>query len=209
MTNIYHITHINNLPSIIEAGGLWCDDEVAKGRVPATGIAHQHIKDRRASTEVPLPPAETLCDYVPFYFAPRSPMLYVIHRGNVAGYHGGQNEIIHLEASIENIVESGLPFVFTDGHAVMQISKFYNDISDLDKIDWPVMESRLWNDTQQYPDRKRRRQAEFLVHSFLPWAQIQRIGVRLQAAKRQVQDIIEQTSYPHNPTIIVQPQWYY
>lgn len=209
MTNIYHITHINNLPSIIQAGGLWCDDEVAKGRVEATGIAHQHIKDRRANRIVPLAPGGNLCDYVPFYFAPRSPMLYAIHTGRVEGYQGGQNDIIHLEASIENIAESDLPYVFTDGHAEMQISKFYDNLNDLDKIDWDVMQAIYWRDTIEDMDRRRRRQAEFLVHSFLPLEQIVQIGVRLQTTTVQVQDIIEQAEPPHHLTVIVQPQWYY
>lgn len=39
------------------------------------------------------------------------------------------------------------------------------DLSDLDKIDWDVMGSDYWNDTNEDMNRKARRQAEFLVYS--------------------------------------------
>jgi hypothetical protein len=209
MPDIYHITHVTNLSSIIQSGGLWCDAEVAKGKVKATGIAHQHIKDRRAKKAVPLPPGGALCDYVPFYFAPRSPMLYAIHKGNVEGYQGGQNDILHLVVSVEAIEQAGLLFVFTDGHAPMAISKYYNELQNLDEIDWQVMRARYWADKLDDMDRKRRRQAEFLVHKFMPWHFITQIGVRLRTIERQVGTIIEQIGDPHKPSVIVRPDWYY
>ena len=52
-------------------------------------------------------------------------------------------------------------FVFTDGHAIMQLSKFYDDLGYLTEIDWDIMEEKYWRDTIEDPDRKRRRQAEF------------------------------------------------
>ena len=52
----------------------------------------------------------------------------------------------------------------------MRFTDFFDDLKDLDKIDWDLMQSRYWNDTNDDPDRKRRRQAEFLVHEFFPWS---------------------------------------
>ena len=88
MTDIFHITHIRNLQNIINDGGLWCDRVVSQRNLAHVSIAHQHIKDRRAQKNVPIPPHGVVADYVPFYFAPRSPMLYSISRGNVEGYQG-------------------------------------------------------------------------------------------------------------------------
>lgn len=76
MTDIYHITHISNLPSIIQHGGLYCDNLIPQRNLHPQGIAHQHIKERRARRIVNVAAGGTLADYVPFYFAPRSPMLY-------------------------------------------------------------------------------------------------------------------------------------
>ena len=44
---------------------------------------------------------------VPFYFCPRSVMLYVLHMGNLPdlGYRGGQEPIVHLEADLLGTVD--------------------------------------------------------------------------------------------------------
>lgn len=96
-TPIYHITHVDNLPAIIAAGGLRCVAGLGGTSGGAyVNIAHGHIQDRRARKTVPCGPGGTLCDYVPFYFAPRSPMLYALSEGGVVGYTDGQTPVVHL-----------------------------------------------------------------------------------------------------------------
>jgi hypothetical protein len=51
-TPIYHITNINNLPRIIQTGGLWCDAERVRQGFGCVGIAHESLKQRRARTPV-------------------------------------------------------------------------------------------------------------------------------------------------------------
>jgi len=94
-------------------------------------------------------------------------MLFI--RGAVEGYTGGQRPILHLAGNAEEAVAGGLACAFTDGHADMGFTEFYEDLRDLDKMDWAVMGERYWRDTVEDPDRSRRRQAEFLVHRFYPW----------------------------------------
>lgn len=89
MTAIYHITHLRNLRSIIRLDGLWSDADRDDMGLAPVNIAHAHIKRRRAQRRVDHTPGGTLDEYVPFYFAPRSPMLYSIGRGNVEGYNEG------------------------------------------------------------------------------------------------------------------------
>jgi hypothetical protein len=141
---IYHITHIHNLESIISEGGLLAYNAMRAAKTQYTNIAYENIQDRRATTYVPCGRGGVLHDYVPFYFAPRSPMLYTINRGNVTNYTQGQAAVIHLVSSIENIESAGLDFVFTDGHAVMTFTDFFDDLNYLGAIDWDVMESRYW-----------------------------------------------------------------
>jgi len=207
MTDIFHITHIRNLPGILNNGGLWCDRVVSQRNLAHVSIAHQHIKDRRAQKNVPISPHGVVADYVPFYFAPRSPMLYSIAHGYVEGYQGGQSEVFNLVASAEAVLQSGLPFVFTDGHAEMNISHFYQELQDLDKVDWNIMSSRYWNDTQDDNDRKRRRQAEFLVHEFFPFSLIERIGVANSSMAKKTAALLVELE--EKPLIEVQPTWYY
>jgi hypothetical protein len=210
MTFLYHITHMQNLASIVGAGGLWCDALLA-GKVGAgvagMGIAHKHIKARRAHREVVKGAGGTLADYVPFYFAPRSPMLYAVFKGAVAGYSGGQDQVVHLISSVDVAVALGAAWFFTDGHAEIVFSQQFGTLSDLSRVDWDIMNERFWNDTIDDGDRKRRRKAEFLVHRFVPWTAVQAIGVRSDAAARSVQASIAHAV--HRPPVVVRSDWYY
>jgi len=206
-TKIYHITHFRNLASIIAEGGLCCDNERQSRALEPIGIAHQHIKERRARRTVPVDPGGTLADYVPFYFAPRSPMLFAIHKGQVVGYQGGQGEVVHLCTTAEDVAAADLSFVFSEGHAEMAISDFLNDLNDLDRVDWKIMKATYWNDTPADGDRKRRRQAEFLVHEFLPWARIAAIGVMNQTTADLTHRALRGAA--HKPEVLLRPGWYY
>ncbi|NER98925.1 MAG: DUF4433 domain-containing protein [Symploca sp. SIO1B1] len=203
---IFHITHIKNLPSILKAKKLLANSQLQPNQY--TDIAHNNIQDRRAKIQVPCAAKGTLHDYVPFYFAPRSPMLYAIHRGNVTDYRDGQEPILHLVVDIKPIVEHDFSFTFTDGHAVMAYSEFYEDLSLLNEvIDWDLMKSRYWFDTEDYPDRKRCRQAEFLIYEHCPWDFVTKIVVINNQIANDVKDILQQNG--HSTPIHIYPDWYY
>lgn len=119
-------------------------------------------------------------------------------------YH---NEVVHLVAEAESVKNSQLIFAFTDGHAIMAYSDFYDDLNDLSQIDWQIMREKYWKDTDQDGDRKRRRQAEFLVHQFFPWTLIQEIGVINDKIKTKVETILQ--NYPYQPSVKKCSQWYY
>jgi hypothetical protein len=207
MTKLYHITHIRNLESIIRHGGILSDNGMNTEDVKHVEIAHKNIKERRARKPVPIKPGGTLADYVPFYFAPRSPMLYAIHTGFVEGYVGGQEAVLHLVTTVETVLARKLSFVFTDGHAEMAFSDFFNDIDKLTEIDWDIMKAEYWNDTAQDNDRKRRRQAEFLVYEFFPWNLVEEIGVINDKMAEKVDEIL--SSLKKEPKVTVRKKWYY
>jgi len=136
-------------------------------------------------------------------------MLYRIHCRHRIDYQGGQAPIIHLVTSVEAIASGGFCYVYTDGHAIMNPSSFFNDLQSIDSnIDWSVMRSRYWNDTNDDPDRKRRRQAEFLVHEFVPWDVIHQVGVYNQGIREQVLRTCSGKT-GHLPEVSVEPGWYY
>ena len=49
---IYHIVHVDRLPSIIADGVLWCDAEIARRMRPGTTIGMNRIKQRRLSSRL-------------------------------------------------------------------------------------------------------------------------------------------------------------
>ena len=206
-TAIYHITHVQNLQSIIDCDGLGSTKWLQANSATCTSIAYETIQDQRATTPVRCGPGGTLHDYVPFYFAPRSPMLYTISRGNVANCMGGQEAVLHLVSSAQAVESAGLQFVFTNGHGIMALTDFFEDLIQLDEVDWPLMSARLWNDTVTDPDRKRRRQAEFLVREFFPLTLVHEIGVKTSTMKTKVEDILRSMSYSLRVKVV--PSWYY
>ncbi|WP_204104258.1 MULTISPECIES: DUF4433 domain-containing protein [Spirulina sp. CCY15215] len=208
LPNIYHITHIRNLPSIIRVGGILANNRLQRQQIDYTDIAHASIQDRRAYISVPCSERGTLHDYVPFYFAARSPMLYSLNKGNIKGYTDGQTPILYFVTDIDEILDEEIPFTFTDGHAIMGYSEFYDNWECLEwAIDWEIMEARYWSDTDEDGDRKRRRQAEFLVYECCPWTCIKEIGVINSTMQTKVREILQTVA--HQPSVTIQSSWYY
>ena len=65
-----------------------------------------NIKRRRLTKALNSYPDLHVGDCVPFYFCPRSVMLYVIHMTNhpELTFRGGQDEIVHLEADLRETI---------------------------------------------------------------------------------------------------------
>src|SRR5437867_3296151 len=97
---IYHILHIDRLASVLATGGLWCDAEMQRRGGIGTTIGMSRIKQRRLALPVSCHPGDYVGDRVPFYFCPRSIMLYIIFMANHEdlAYRGGQGPILHLQA---------------------------------------------------------------------------------------------------------------
>lgn len=199
---LFHMTHVDNLASILSNGQLKSYSQLFRDSTSYRDIAAQDVQNRRAETSVPIQPGGFLHDYVPFYFAGRSPMLYVVKNNGTP-----QKDLIYLMTNTEKIASFKLPFVYTDGHAIMFLSSFYNSLDDLDCIDWDVMHSEFWNDTVDYPDRKRKRQAEFLIHQALPLQYLTGIATYTTATKLKVEELVQDSG--HSLNVHEVPKFYY
>ncbi|SOC46599.1 protein of unknown function [Blastococcus aggregatus] len=205
-TRIFHITHVENLASIAEHG-LLSDNAVMDAGLGHQSIAHMGIKQRRAETPVPCAPGGTLADYVPFYFAPRSPMLYTINQGNVGTVSDGQSGIVHLVLRAEDLM-ADQECVFTDGHAIMDFTNFFNDVTDLSQLDWECIETRQWGSYYDPTDEtKRKKQSEFLALHSVPWERVRGIATPTTACSALVQKALEGVA--HQPSVAVKRDWYY
>jgi len=203
---ILHFTHVDNFAGIVESGQLLCKSQLAQVGTDYADIALGDVQRRRARKRVPCGTLGLLHDYVPFFFAPRSPMLYYISR-NVQIYPEGQGPLVYLVSSVQAVQEARLSFVFTDGMPIMMLSNFYDDPADIHHVDWNVMRSTWWNDTPEYPDRQRRREAEFLVYQSCPWELVEEVVVRNAHLRDQVGRLL--SSVAHQPPVVVRPGWYY
>ena len=136
-------------------------------------------------------------------------MLFQLHTGRLEGYNEGQDPIIYLVSSAQNIAQAKLPFVFSDGHGIARFTTWFDDLARLDQIDWGAVYANLWKDTVDDMDRQRRKQAEFLVHRFCDWSLIQEIGVINRTAQERVERIL--AGYPpgSHRNVTIQTGWYY
>ena len=163
---IWRITHRHNLPWIL-ANGLHAGSSSVHSASWVT-IGNQELIDRRAHRAVPQSPHGMLNDYVPFYFTPFSPMLYNIHTGRGGVAHVANADIVILVSSLHRITELGLPFVFTDRHAYTITANYYNELSRLNAIDWPLLQQRNFQRDPNDPEKVERYQAEALIYDQVP-----------------------------------------
>jgi hypothetical protein len=198
---IYHFTDVDNLERIIACGAL-----LAHRDAPcAVDVGNQSIKSRRTLIEVPCGAGGTVCDYVPFYYAPRSPMLCSISYGNVDGVDPDQSRLVYLCSTTELAYGAGLECVVTDGNAAAGMTAFDDGPTSLDEIvDWPLMEAKWWNNTPEDGDRQRRRMAEFLVYEAVPLSLLTEIGVYDRSMQQRVSGIVG-SAVPVN----VRRDWYF
>lgn len=203
---IYHICHVDKLASIIASGGLLSDAMVQQQAMPGTVIGMNHIKQRRLHLSLVSHPVLTVGQCVPFYFCPRSVMLFLIHKHNAElAYQGGQSSIIHLEADLHATVQwaqqQGQRWAFTLSNAGSNYFEDRADLAQLDQVNWTAVNALSWS------GQKEEKQAEFLIEQSFPWHLVERIGVLSTAIYTQVMNT--QPANGHRPPVAVLPNWYY
>jgi len=206
---IYHIVHVDRLASIVADGWLWSDAEVVRRGQAGTTIGMGGIKARRLGLPVDCHPGDRVGDFVPFYFCPRSIMLYVIHCANhpELAYRGGQDPIVHLEADLHEVVAwaeaSGRRWAFTLSNAGAYYTQFRSRGDQLDEVNWPAVAATDFRGA----DVKEGKQAEFLVHQQFPWRLVRRIGVSAPGVAQQVANAI--SGVDHRPVVEIRRDWYF
>jgi hypothetical protein len=203
---IYHIVHVNNLPSIVKDKHLWPDSIMVKQHGAAV-IGNNEIKADRLRLPVSSHPGTCVGEYVPFYFCPRSVMLYVISKRNHpnVAYGDGQGPVVHLVSDLHEVVEwanrLNIKWAFTDINAANRAADFYDDLEELDQLNWQAIEARSWASCRDH------KMAEFLVHAKFPWTLVKGIGVHSEKVGKQAMTAFGNAI--HRPPVKVRTDWYY
>lgn len=158
---IYHMTHIEHLPSILAHGLLSHNNPYKKH-----DISNKNANDKRERIE-PIH-NRSVHEYVPFYFNSRNAMLFVVQK------EYGEN-IVLLEIKKEILLSNGV--IFTNGNAAAQSLGFADDIDDLlnpNFINWNEVFATSWNDANENikNEKKFKMMAEVLVPDMVPSAMI-------------------------------------
>jgi hypothetical protein len=167
-------------------------------------IGNQELISKRNNRVVPCGPGGTLSGYVPFYFTPYSPMLYNIK----TGYNGFPkkpiSDMVILLSSLHVFKAKGLPFVFSDRHAYLKTALFSDDLADLNRIIWDVLQAR--NFKKDDLDRFEKYQAEALIHKRVPLDAVFEIVCYNDSVRADIQAAADKVDAAVR--IVAQPYWY-
>lgn len=208
-TPVFRLVHIDCLDTLIRRGAIHAPDRCPADGRPYRSTHDAEVQVKRAARPVPCGPGGSVADYVSFYFGPRGPMLYRLKTGWGVDYTEGQEPLIYLVCHAQDLVAQGHRIAFSDGHGLAAFTRWFADLSNLDEVDWENVYATFWNDTEEYPDRQRRKQAEFLVHGEVPWNLISEISVSTQRMLRRVEAILDSHPAAHRPTVAVRASQFY
>jgi hypothetical protein len=201
---IFRIVHRDNMDWILQHG-VHCRsaNQIDPNYVD---IGNPDLIGKRSTRVVPAAPHGTLSDYVPFYFTPRSPMLYNIKTGyNVP--RRPNEEIVILVSSLFQIVDQEIDFLFTDSHAYLQTAQFYDDLDRLDEVDWAILQASDFKRDNNDLGKFERYQAEALIHEHVPLAALRGVACSNEAEAQKLRGRIAAAGVELK--VAAKPGWYF
>jgi hypothetical protein len=130
----YHITHFDNLESIL-LNGLMSHKLVYANKLIKIDISNQAIQNERDRIESVF--GRNIQDYVPLYINPQNPMM---DSERVKKY---SSNILLLEV-IPHILVQEKNTLFSDGNAAQQQTNFYHNQNELENINWQLLQNGKW-----------------------------------------------------------------
>lgn len=136
--NLYYITHINNIPSILE-NGILSHQQLLDSQVEFTPIYDENIVNHRQHRL--RSDTNTLWNYANLYFQPRNPMMYRVTKERSV------NDIAIISIKPQVLEEPGI--IITDGNAAHSQTQFYSLHEGLKKLkdNWKILQNEWWKDT--------------------------------------------------------------
>lgn len=170
---IFRITHVRNVPFLL-ANGVHCRSS-ANVDPEFVEIGNSGIISKRKSRPIEIPPGGTLSDFVPFYFTPKSPMLYNILTGYGGLSRKAAGEIVILLSSLDKLEELQLPYLIADRNATLAHATLSSGRAALPSLRWKNWQTVDFKRDQNDLGKMEQYQAEVLVHACLPTAALHAI----------------------------------
>lgn len=185
--SLFYITHVENLPSILQRGIL-SHAQIEAKNIPCKAIYDTEIVSNRKAK--PTPDRGSLWDYANLFFQPRNPMMYrVVH-------HAGKSELAVIGVTPDVLDANGV--WVTDGNAANGPTSFYRTSEGLKVIrnQWPIIQAEYWRSDD---GSKRKIMAECLVPEAISPDHIHTIFVADQEAKARAESILGPCKVPVVP----------
>lgn len=190
---LFYISHIDNVPSILERGVLAHNLVEQEGIAPQT-VSNEQVMQRRKSRS--LPTNRSLWDYANLYFQPCNAMLYQV----VLKFK--QENIVVLEIDPTILGSDGV--LVSIGNAASANTPILTTEQGLPQIDRlrKVLEKEYWSEED---GSKRQMMAACLVPERVPPHYIKAIYV----ASARVQDTVMRRIQPTTMTVIPEPNMFF
>ena len=185
---IYNIMPIENIPSVLEHGIL---SYIIAQSIIHKSVAMNIIQNKR--DKVIIPNGYDLHNYANLYFDARNPMMF--KRKN--------EDVLVLKIDIRII---DLPdVIISDQNASSKYARFYEPSEAIDKLDFSMIYSRDWNDSNlfMYYKKKSAKCAEILVPDRIDPKYIIAAAVRDYDDKKRIEQ------YGFDRKIVVEPDWFF
>lgn len=130
----YHMTHCDNLKSILSEG-LLCHKTVHSRKLVKIDISNIELQKRRNRPENVF--KKNIQNYVPLYMNPSNPMMSSKRVSN------DLDNIILLEI-FPHILVQEKETLFSDGNAAIEKTNFYKNPNKLEKVDWNLLKEGNW-----------------------------------------------------------------
>ena len=193
--NLYYITHVDNLPSILEKGIL-SHERIEAEHVQPARIYNTDIVNRRKEKNTP--DRKSLWSYANLYFQPRNPMMYrVVHEKEKRA-----KDLAIVSVTIKTLQTPGV--FITDGNAANEPTQFYTPADGLKIIEqqWKIVQSEWWNNLN---GSKRKIMAECLVPDMVDPDLINSIYVADEETRLKLSTTVGYRSIP----IIPEPKMFF
>lgn len=164
ITAAFRMVHIKNIPYILKNGIVHSNSEKASQEY--ISIGDNTLIESRSNYKIPKT-EYNLGDFIPFYFGPRTPMLYEIQHGNNNVNKRNPEEIVYCVILINDIIINKLEGFFTDGHAKNALTTFYSNdwLNELNEfVHRKDVYERHWGiNIDNTGETKRKKSAELLL----------------------------------------------
>lgn len=156
LRELFYITHVNNLRSILERGIL-SHEKIDELGLSYERIYNKEIVSRRQS--IIAPNGETLWSFANLYFQPRNPMLYTVLRNNDVD----KIAVVGVDKSILD----GEDIFLTNGNAAHSLTEFFPPSKRKSVLQGIInqIDRKYWNEVD---GSKRTIMAECLVSDLIP-----------------------------------------
>ncbi|RKU13731.1 DUF4433 domain-containing protein [Candidatus Poribacteria bacterium] len=191
--NLYYITHIDNLASILERG-IFSHERIEEEGLQPAHIYNTDIVNRRRQKNTP--DRKSLWSYANLYFQPRNPMMYrVVHEKGAKG--------LAVISVSKKILQAPGVFI-TDGNAANDPTQFYFPSDGLKMLgqQWKIIQNEWWNNLD---GSKRKIMTECLVPNSISPEFINSIYVADEETRRSVSEKVGSRSI----SVIPEPKMFF